>query len=244
MSNNNEIVNSEMEMPVVKYWNGQRVVTFKDIDLVHDRPNGTARKRFHENKKHFIESVDYFLIKPNARQTYNEDNSNVRLTDIEETLGKIPPRGLTLITETGYLMIVKSFTDDLSWEVQRKLVNGYFRAKEIIAEQDNRPKIEDTQTFRTSNTLLPKNPDWYQRNRRRLFNISDRMNLPLNRLYHHILVRLGEEYDLDNANKIYEKEMGYPPEYPMDIVSYFPQLSELATSFLDTIERKLKEMGK
>ena len=28
-------------------------------------------------------------------------------------------------------MLVKSFTDDLAWEVQRKLVNDYFRAKKL-----------------------------------------------------------------------------------------------------------------
>ncbi|HNQ43870.1 MAG TPA: hypothetical protein PKI59_05545 [Candidatus Cloacimonadota bacterium] len=31
-------------------------------------------------------------------------------------------------TESGYLMLVKSLTDDLSWAVQRELVNSYFRA--------------------------------------------------------------------------------------------------------------------
>lgn len=29
---------------------------------------------------------------------------------------------VTLMTETGYLMLVKSFTDDLAWKVQRELV--------------------------------------------------------------------------------------------------------------------------
>ncbi len=36
---------------------------------------------------------------------------------------------VTLITESGYYMLVKSFTDDLSWDVQRQLVNTYFRAQ-------------------------------------------------------------------------------------------------------------------
>ena len=29
-----------------KVYNSQRVVTFKDIDMVHERADGTARKRF------------------------------------------------------------------------------------------------------------------------------------------------------------------------------------------------------
>ena len=33
----------------VKEYNGKRVVTFKDIDACHERPEGTARKRFNDN---------------------------------------------------------------------------------------------------------------------------------------------------------------------------------------------------
>ena len=40
---------------------------------------------------------------------------------------------MTLITESGYLMLVKSFTDDLAWEVQRELVKGYFRVKKSLS---------------------------------------------------------------------------------------------------------------
>lgn len=44
----------------VKEYDGRRVVTFKDIDMVHGRPEGTARKRFNNNKKRFIDGKDFF----------------------------------------------------------------------------------------------------------------------------------------------------------------------------------------
>ena len=99
---------------LVKEFSGQRVVTFKEIDAVHGRPDGTARKRFNDNREHFIEGEDYFVR--NSDEAKNE-------------FGITAPNGLTLITESGYLMLVKSFTDDLAWKVQRELVKGYFRAK-------------------------------------------------------------------------------------------------------------------
>ncbi len=112
----NEIMHIGNSDIAVKEYNGQRVVTFKDIDKVHDRPDGTARKRFNDNKEHFIEGEDYF----------------VRNTDeARKEFGIVAPNGLSLVTEQGYLMLVKSFTDDLAWEVQRQLVNGYFRAKKL-----------------------------------------------------------------------------------------------------------------
>lgn len=104
----------------IKEYNDQRVVTFKDIDTVHKRPDGTARKRFSDNRKRFIEGVDYYKVK---------------CSEVRPFFGQTPPNGfnpdgdITLITESGYLMLVKSFTDDLAWEVQRELVDTYFRAR-------------------------------------------------------------------------------------------------------------------
>ena len=119
MSNIVKINNQNLQ---IKEFNGQRVVTFKDIDTLHERPEGTARRNFNENKLNkdgsdrFIEGVDYFV-----RNSYEAKNE----FDI------IAPNGLILLTESGYLMLVKSFTDDLAWKVQRQLVNTYFRAKDL-----------------------------------------------------------------------------------------------------------------
>ncbi|MEL7659615.1 ORF6N domain-containing protein [Acetobacterium wieringae] len=106
----------------IKEYNRQRVVTFSDVDVVHERQRGTAKRNFNTNKKHFIKDEDYFII----------TRSDVG-TKFVPTYGfdKKAPSGV-LLTETGYLMLVKSFTDDLAWEVQRKLVKSYFRAKEEI----------------------------------------------------------------------------------------------------------------
>lgn len=118
------IVINKQHLSVKKY-KGQNVVTFKDIDLVHGRNEGTARKRFNDNRKHFIEGVDYF----------------VRKTDeAKKELGISAPNGLILITESGYLMLAKSFTDDLAWSVQRQLVNFYFRANQ--SKSASLPKSE------------------------------------------------------------------------------------------------------
>lgn len=106
----------------VKEYQGKRVVTLKDIDLCHNRPDGTARRNFNQNKQHFIEGTDYFVVKP----------SDIQMDEFRTS--EINNRGTTLITESGYLMLVKSFTDDLAWDVQRQLVNTYFRVKNVISE--------------------------------------------------------------------------------------------------------------
>lgn len=221
---------------MIKEYNNHRVVTFKDIDTVHERPEGTARKRFNDNREHFIEGVDFFKVpyggaiecplggrslidfannldgyrgrdysgyiylaqdedskwykigrtsvKRNVEkrldlartkglvnyqyfecldtlkadklikerlQDYQVKNSwynckfsyivSVIEQSVKEITDNFEPRkyhkggyhgDITLITESGYLMLVKSFTDELAWQVQRELVNTYFRAKEML----------------------------------------------------------------------------------------------------------------
>ena len=227
----NEVITIENTEMQIKEYKGQRVVTFKDIDTVHQRPAGTAKRGFNKNQKHFIEGEDFIKVCVDEIRTHKLWNiSNKARSDI------------TLITESGYLMLVKSFTDDLSWNVQRQLVNAYFRAKEEqsleqITDFPNCPK----RIYQTSSTPVPKNPSWYHRNRRRMNHICEKANVSLSTLYHHILLRLGEEYDLEQANKIYEQEIGHAPKYALDIVSYFPDLGRLADEFLDRLERLLNK---
>lgn len=120
-----------------KEYNGRRVVTFKDIDLVHGRADGTARYRFRDNKKHFIEGEDYFVVTPQTLE--NAKMGEIRPSGIES----VNVRGTTFLTETGYLMLVKSFTDDLAWSVQRESVNNYFRFRTEQKEKPERRQVVD-----------------------------------------------------------------------------------------------------
>ncbi|MGG2141613.1 ORF6N domain-containing protein [Symbiopectobacterium sp. RP] len=102
-------------MPVVEY-QGQRVVTFAMIDKAHGRPKGTARKAFNRNRCRFTEGKDFFDVTLSVKGT-------------ESLQGVFPtrtPKGM-LVTERGYLLLVKPFNDELSWDVQNQMVEVYFR---------------------------------------------------------------------------------------------------------------------
>ena len=53
--------------------------------------------------------------------------------DIPDTVTE----AVTFITEVGYMMLTKSFTDDLAWKVQRELVYSYFGRTEGVQEVTN-----------------------------------------------------------------------------------------------------------
>ena len=56
-------------MPQPKVYNGQRVVTLRDIDEAHKRVSGTAWRNFNENRHHFEEGIDFIHV----TQTQNNE---------------------------------------------------------------------------------------------------------------------------------------------------------------------------
>ncbi|HRE54708.1 MAG TPA: ORF6N domain-containing protein [Candidatus Competibacter sp.] len=132
-------ITNEVEIPYLTY-QGQPVVTLAQIDRVHSRPEGTAGRNFRVNKEHFIENEDYFAL------------SQSDMEAIDEFRPSMNPKGILLITESGYLMLVKSFTDKLAWQIQRQLVKLYFRVKEM-AHSTPRPALSVGQ-WQTLDSLI------------------------------------------------------------------------------------------
>ena len=87
-------------------------------------------------------------------------------------------------------MLVKSFTDDLAWKVQRNLVNSYFR---VTKEQDLKVSQEDSSVPLSSDTPIPL-LDWYSRNKRRIWRICEHYELEPRQLYHILLKKIGQIY--------------------------------------------------
>lgn len=100
-------------------YRGQRVVTLAMIDKVHGRPKDTASRNFNKNRTRFLLAEDYFEI---------DQPGEIRRVGLAREDGSTPGK-VILITETGYLMLVKSFRDDLAWTVQRMLVKAYFKVR-------------------------------------------------------------------------------------------------------------------
>lgn len=117
----NELITINNTQVEVKEYEGLRVVTAWDIAKVHDREVREINQNFNYIKEKLILNEDYFLISKNEIS-----ESKILIQDfIPNNVKEIP-----LFTESGYLMLVKTFTDDLSWDIQRQLVKTYFRFKE------------------------------------------------------------------------------------------------------------------
>lgn len=211
----NEVITIENTEMQIREYNGQRVVTFKDIDTVHENKSGTARRNFNRNKKHFIEGEDYFSL---TKKKSNETNSYIRNITV-------PNKGITLLTESGYLMIVKSLNGDIAWKVQRQLVNSYFNVKQEIPERKTYPLLVEDKW------LAEMEPNFEY--------LCKQYKLTRKGLYHKILLDIGKSYNVDDYKILYKYEKGYESRFVMEVVSYFAELREEAEkTILEHVERK------
>lgn len=236
----------------IKEFQGQRVITFKDIDNVHNRPEGTARKAFNRNRKHLIKDVDYFILTP---QTLENTEMGI---SCPTGITVINPRGTTFVTETGYLMITKVFTDDLAWNVQRQLVSNYFQSKEIhnnannienklidllssindrlTALEENQIK-EQSQQPQTETTAYKKPYNqWFAKMQPKYKLLEDYFDITRGKLYHNILLELENSYNIDTqqiyADYCYENNL--TSCYPLEPYEFIPKYRNMIEQIINT----------
>lgn len=253
-----EINNTTLD---VKEYIGQRVITFKDIDKVHNRPEGTAKRNFKSNKKYFIKNEDYFII----------HQTDILKGNFRPLGFQVPNRGITLLTESGYLMIAKSLTDDLAWQVQKQLVNTYFKAKEIansasdtlqmtsamsaLAETMNilstniasmqqaiasmQQDISDLKHSQRNRYFENRYPSaWYQRMKPKYELLQDYFHCTRNELYSSIYKELEDTYDID-INQVYddfcyENHLLKEECYPMNAIEHNTEIRKALELLIDT----------
>lgn len=79
-------------------------MTFKDIDFVHERAEGTAKRNFNSNKEKFIEKEDFFLI------AYSEFSTKFVQNDfkiIESEVKKMETKIKFYINGTEYVLFIE-----------------------------------------------------------------------------------------------------------------------------------------
>ena len=116
LTGNSKILINGVEIETKEY-KGQRVITSYDVAKLHEREVNDVTKNFNNNRDKFILNEDYFLI--------NKNDISERKISVQEFIPN-NVKEIPIFTESGYLMLVKSFTDDLSWKIQRMLVKSYF----------------------------------------------------------------------------------------------------------------------
>ena len=119
MDNKIIIFNKEIE---IKEYNGERVITAYDIAELHGRDVKVINQQFNNNRNKFIENEDYFVAKKNLIHGLMSFTLANKLQNLKEII---------LFTYSGYLLLAKTFNDELSWKIQKELVKTYFKLREL-----------------------------------------------------------------------------------------------------------------
>lgn len=217
------IVNVEGTELGIREYNGQRVVTFRDIDEVHQRPSGTARKAFNRNKKYFVLNKHYFVLQVDEAKTIFNISA---------------PNGLIVLTERGYLMVTKPLNDELSWKVQEMLIDGYFEGLK------NKQSTPTATTAIEEKPVLPIETDWFCINRWKINFICGAYKLSTREYMHSLLLQIGKTYNFDNAKQEFIRCTGRLPKSNSEVITYFQELSDTATKILNDDIEHYKEMWK
>lgn len=95
----------------------------------------------------------------------------------------------------------------------------------------------------TSDIELPKATNtWYLKNRKRIKELCDLMDIERRTLYHLILTEIGKTIDIEQSKSIYTRDHGFPPEFIMDVVGYFTKMQEIADEYLDRLLEKYESL--
>ena len=119
--NRNLIAIADKEIELKEY-NGERIVTAWDIAELHEREISKVNENFKYNINKFIENEDYYVLQRNKFSESDFRVQNFIPNNVKEII---------LFTESGYLLLTKTFTDERSWNIQRQLVKSYFKLKEL-----------------------------------------------------------------------------------------------------------------
>lgn len=95
-----------------------------------------------------------------------------------------------------------------------------------------------------SDIELPKATNtWYLKNRKRIRELCDLMDIERRTLYHLILTEIGKTIDIEQSKSIYTRDHGFPPEFIMDVVGYFTKMQEIADEYLDRLLEKYESLN-
>lgn len=202
----NNLVKINEDEIVVKEYENQRIVTAWDIAKVHKREVKTINQSFKLVKDKMIENEDYFIIEKSEKLR----SENLTLKNLWDNAPAA--KEIILFSESGYLMLVKTFTDDLSWDIQRQLVKGYFKLKE-----NNQKSLTLPQQLLAQAQYLVE--------------IDNRVSVVEDKIDNEIRVDNGEQRKIQKAvgTRIYQR---------IDII---PQLAENKKFVFQALYRDLKD---
>lgn len=117
------------ELSVIEY-KGMRVLTTQQLAEAYGTDGKTISYNFNHNKDRYIENKHFICLTGDDLRAFRENH------DLPSNLNK-----LYLWTEKGTFLHAKSLNTDTAWEVYDRLVESYFRVRQIVDDLSPQMKM-------------------------------------------------------------------------------------------------------
>lgn len=197
-----------------------------------------------------VEKEHKFLMRDIRRYIKQLNECNLAPVEFFEESKYIDLKGETRpcysVTKKGCEFIANKLTGVKGTAFTARYINRFHKMENELMNEEI-PLLDNKKSYLIDRLMIDKNDipkvplveNWYQRNIGRIERMCERVGIPKKTLYHILLIRIGEKYNLDAARKIYIETVGEAPKYAMDIVVFFPELGEMADWLLDRMERNI-----
>lgn len=126
-------------------YHGKAIISCSMVDKIHEKTQKTAYQAFIHHKHRFVEGKHYFDLPYEVWSGFAVfDVLDHQTTENGFGGGATPPpntktrgghtRNMIFLTEIGYAKLIKSFDDDLAWEIYDLMVDNYFNVPTRVVE--------------------------------------------------------------------------------------------------------------
>ena len=129
-----EFMGREIQVLEGGFGENQRIITAKEVANIHNMELKEVNKSINRliEKNRIKENIDYINIISQV---------NSLPMDLEQVFGVKPTylsrtESIFILSERGYSKLIKSMDDDESWDVMDKLIDEYFRMREVIKSDE------------------------------------------------------------------------------------------------------------
>lgn len=173
------------------------------------------------------------------------DEEDIDGIPIQDSIGRM--QNTPIINESGVYALILSSKLESAKKFKRWVTSEVLPSLRktgtytVVAAQPNATSSIVVQP--TSDIELPKATNtWYLKNRKRIRELCDLMDIERRTLYHLILTEIGKTIDIEQSKSIYTRDHGFPPEFIMDVVGYFTKMQEIADEYLDRLLEKYESL--
>ena len=152
----------DKEIPVVSGGFGQdsKCITDKTVAEIHSMATYNVRSRINENIKHFNSGIDFVDLKENitVADAIDRNSSKKGIYGVNSLLKQLgfttqsiaQAEHIYLLSERGYLKLIKIMNTDKAWDIYEELLDSYFHMRD---EKEEQMKMETNETMKVDFTF-------------------------------------------------------------------------------------------